>query len=102
MMDAKLTIENGIARIALAGRFDFSAYRAFRTCYEAALEEARLEELAIDLARVEYLDSSALGMLLLLKDRADVRKIEMSLMNCRGIIKEILHVASFGAMFAMR
>jgi len=100
-MDAKLTIEDDIARIALAGRFDFSAYRDFRNCYEAALEQAELFGMEIDLGRVEYLDSSALGMLLLLKDRADVRGIEMSLTNCRGIVKEILDVASFGAMFAM-
>ena len=44
-MDAKLTIEDGIARIALAGRFDFSAYRDFRNCYEAALREAELSEM---------------------------------------------------------
>ena len=41
-------------------------------------------------------------MLLLLKDRADARKIAMSLTSCRGIVKEILDVASFGAMFEMR
>ena len=101
-MDAKLTIDDGIAIIALAGRFDFSAARDFRTGYEAALEEPQLREIRIDLARVEYLDSSALGMLLLLKDRADPRNITMSLTNCRGIVKEILDVASFGAMFEMR
>jgi anti-anti-sigma factor len=101
-MDAKLTIDGGIAFITLAGRFDFSAHRDFRSCYEAALEESDLGEIEIDLARVEYLDSSALGMLLLLKDRADVRNVEMSLTNCRGMVKEILDVASFGAMFAMR
>ena len=101
-MDARLTIDGGIAFITLAGRFDFSAYRDFRNCYEAALEQAELREISIDLACVEYLDSSALGMLLLLKDRADARRIEMSLTNCRGIVKEILDVASFGAMFPMR
>lgn len=37
-MDAKLTIEEGIARIALAGRFDFSGYRDFRNCFGAMFE----------------------------------------------------------------
>ena len=50
---------------------------------------------------VEYLDSSALGMLLLLKDYADARGVSMVLANCRGIVKEILDVASFGLMFRM-
>ena len=100
-MDANLTIEGGSAVIQLAGRFDFSAYRDFRNCYEAALAEPKLREISVDLARVEYLDSSALGMLLLLKDYADARGVAVSLTNCRGIVKEILDVASFGAMFPM-
>jgi anti-anti-sigma factor len=100
-MDAKLKIDGGIAVIQLAGRFDFSAYRDFRNCYEAALAEPQLREISVDLERVEYLDSSALGMLLLLKDYADARHIPMALANCRGIVKEILDVARFGAMFRM-
>jgi anti-anti-sigma factor len=100
-MDANLTIEGGIAVIQLAGRFDFSAYRDFRTAYEAALAESQLRQISVDLGRVEYLDSSALGMLLLLKDHAQARGIEIALTNCRGIVKEILDVASFGAMFPM-
>jgi anti-anti-sigma factor len=100
-MDARLTLQSGIAVIQLEGRFDFSAYRDFRTCYEAALAEPNLREIAVDLERVEYLDSSALGMLLLLKDYADARGVSMALANCRGIVREILDVASFGAMFPM-
>jgi anti-anti-sigma factor len=100
-MDAKLTIDGGIAVIQLSGRFDFSAYRDFRNCYEAALAEPRLQEIRIDLELVDYLDSSALGMLLLLKDYADARGVAMALANCRGAVKETLEVASFGAMFPM-
>jgi anti-anti-sigma factor len=55
----------------------------------------------VDLGRVEYLDSSALGMLLVLKDHAQARGIGIALANCRGIVKETLDVASFGAMFPM-
>jgi hypothetical protein len=41
-------------------------------------------------------------MLLLLKERADGRSLPVSLLNCRGIVKEILDVANFGTMFSLR
>ncbi len=101
-MDAQLKIDGGSAVIQLAGRFDFSAYRDFRDCYEAALREPQLREISVDLGGVEYLDSSALGMLLLLKEHADARALPVSLANCTGMVKEILDVANFGVMFSMR
>lgn len=100
-MDAKLRIDSAVAVIELAGRFDFSAYREFRKCYEAALAAPLLREISVDLAGVEYLDSSALGMLLLLKEHCDPRGVAVALLNCRGTVKDVLDVARFGAMFRM-
>ena len=100
-MDAKLRIDGAVAVIQLAGRFDFSAYREFRNCYEAALAEPLLREISVDFARVEYLDSSALGMLLLLRDHCEPRGIAVALVNSRGTVKDVLDVASFNSMFRM-
>ena len=54
--------------INVAGRFDFSAHLDFRNAYEDL--ERRPQSYAVDLADATYLDSSALGMLLLLRDHA--------------------------------
>ena len=64
-MHTRLEQENGKAIIKLSGRFDFNSHREFRGSYESALDNAQLRELVIDLSGVDYLDSSALGMLLL-------------------------------------
>jgi anti-anti-sigma factor len=69
-MQAKVEIVGGAATIALSGRFDFSAHQAFREACAAALDAAQIGELKVDLAGVDYLDSSALGMLLLLREKA--------------------------------
>ena len=101
-MLANLRTENDTAVIRLTGRFDFSGHREFKHCYEAALEQPSVRRIDVDLNAVEYLDSSALGMLLLLKEQADARALPVSLLNCAGMVKEILDVANFGVVFSMR
>ena len=101
-MLANLRTEHDTAVIRLTGRFDFSGHREFKHCYEAALGEPAIRKIDVDLSSVEYLDSSALGMLLLLKEQADARALPVSLLNCGGTVKEILDVANFGVMFSIR
>ena len=101
-MLANLRTEHDAAVIRLTGRFDFSAHREFKHCYEAALRESAICRIDVDLHAVDYLDSSALGMLLLLKEQAEARALPVALLNCGGSVKEILEVANFGVMFSMR
>jgi anti-anti-sigma factor len=101
-MNTNFTTDSETAVIRLSGRFDFSRHREFRACYEAALKEPMLRRIDVDLQGVDYLDSSALGMLLLLKERADARVLPVALLNCTGVVREILDVANFGTMFTLR
>ena len=101
-MLANLRTENDTAVIRLTGRFDFSGHREFTHCCQAALEAPTVRKIDVDMNAVEYLDSSALGMLLLLKEHADARELPVSLLNCGGTVREILDVANFNVMFSMR
>lgn len=100
-MHANLKTDHDTAVIQLSGRFDFSGHRDFKQCYESALH-APVRKIDVDLKNVDYLDSSALGMLLLLKQHADARALPVALLNCGGLVREILDVANFGVMFEMR
>ncbi|MGD9786422.1 MAG: STAS domain-containing protein [Sulfuricellaceae bacterium] len=95
-------ISEGTARIVLNGRFDFNSQRLFRSSYDTPLSDASIHTLEIDLGDVEYLDSSALGMLLLLKERAAAAKKELVLANCRGTVMQVLEVANFNRLFTMK
>ena len=101
-MLANLRTESDTAVIRLIGRFDFNGHREFKQCYENAFQAGAVRRIEVDLEGVEYLDSSALGMLLLLKEHADARALPVALANCSGMVKEILDVANFGVMFPMR
>jgi len=97
-MQASLAIVDGRAVIRLQGRFDFNAHREFRDAVDQALAgDGR--EILVDMSAVEYLDSSALGMLLMLRDRAKGASREVALANCRGAVKQVLDIANFGKLF---
>ena len=101
-MQAKVEIAQGTARIGLNGRFDFSAHRTFREAYSVALESAQVCELEVDLAGVDYLDSSALGMLLMLREKAQAADKTVSLRNCRGAVRQVLDIANFAKLFTIK
>lgn len=82
--------------IFIAGRFDFAAHQDFRSAYEALGKEQRY---VIDLRGTHYLDSSALGMLLLLRDHAGGERAQVRLINCSADVITILTISNFSKLF---
>jgi anti-anti-sigma factor len=101
-MQASVQTREGKARISLTGRFDFSAHRTFRESYAAPLAAADVRELEIDLGAVDYLDSSALGMLLMLREKAHAANKSVSLSSCHGPVRQVLDIANFSKLFQIK
>lgn len=98
-MQANVSKEGSKATIKLSGRFDFNTHRDFRSAYEALVTDPAIREVAVDFSNVDYLDSSALGMLLMLRDKAKGTGKEVSLCNVKGNVKQVLDIANFGKLF---
>ena len=101
-MQANLSQASGVAVVRLQGRFDFNTHREFREVTEAAVGAEGVREIQVDLGEVDYLDSSALGMLLMLRDRARNSNKAIALVNCRGSVRQVLDIANFGKLFTIR
>ncbi|MCW9014748.1 MAG: STAS domain-containing protein [Gammaproteobacteria bacterium] len=86
-------------RLKISGRFDFSLHNEFRKAYKDIGITGG--EYIVDLGTTEYLDSSALGMLLLLKEHAESESSKVRIINSSGEILEILHIASFDKLFTL-
>jgi anti-anti-sigma factor len=93
-----LTPDNELI-IAVSGRFDFSAHQEFRKAYERPGEKP--QKIVLDMAGANYLDSSALGMLLLLRDYAGGEKASIAIINCDPEIKNIFSASNFDQLFAI-
>ncbi len=100
-MQVTQRINNDGAVLALAGRFDFNAHREFREGYESILQKPGVRALEIDMGSVDYLDSSALGMLLLLKDRTASSNIKLCITHTSGTVRQILEIANFDKLFSI-
>jgi HptB-dependent secretion and biofilm anti anti-sigma factor len=86
--------------ISVEGRFDFSAHRDFRETFEKV--NKGLKCYTVDMREASYLDSSALGMLLLLRDHAGGDTAEVRIVNCNPDVRRILRVSNFEQLFEIR
>jgi len=82
--------------LAISGRFDFSCYHEFMQHYQAFPQGQK--RYVVDLAATEYLDSSAMGMLLQLREFGD-RLAAVSLINAQQEVAEMLSIANFDKLF---
>ena len=94
---SELSDDGATLTIKISGRFDFSSHQDFRKAYES-VSQPNLG-FVIDMSSAEYLDSSALGMLLLMREHAGGDKADIRISNCRPQIKNILKVANFAKLF---
>lgn len=85
--------------LMLSGRFDFNAHRSFSDGYESALKEKSLKTIRLNMKNVDYLDTSALGMLLLLREKARASNVEVVISDCSENLRKILDIANFGNLF---
>ncbi|AQT95697.1 MULTISPECIES: STAS domain-containing protein [Pseudomonas] len=83
--------------IAVKGRFDFGSHQAFRDAYERFYKVPELY--VVDLKEATYMDSSALGMLLLLRDHAGGDNAEVQVINSNPDVRKILAISNFDKLF---
>lgn len=98
-VSSHLSDDGKILTISTEGRFDFSAHQAFRDSYEKLTPTP--QEIIIDMQKTTYLDSSALGMLLLLRDHAGGDMANISLKNCNEDVQKILTISNFEQLFSI-
>lgn len=83
--------------ISISGRFDFNILQEFRSSY-SELEGCNLV-FSVDLAQTEYIDSSALGMLLNMKNHLASEDCAIEIRNCQPNLMKIFSIAHFDKKF---
>ncbi|ROM93365.1 STAS domain-containing protein [Pseudomonas brassicacearum] len=84
--------------ISVKGRFDFAKHQEFRESYERP-DGQMPSSVVVDLKEATYLDSSALGMLLLLRDHAGGDNSDIRVVNSSTDVKKILAISNFDKLF---
>ena len=87
--------QGSVWTVRLSGRFDFSCREDFRAVYSASPAGSTFR---VDMSGVEYVDSAALGMLLLLRDHAGEAS-RVTICGSRGQPEQVLRIANFHKLF---
>jgi anti-anti-sigma factor len=101
-METKTSKSGAIGTIQLIGRFDWAARQQFKEAFTPHLEDAVVRSIEINLAELTYLDSSALGMLLLLREKTEALNKTVVLRAPNGEVQNILDIANFKKIFTIR
>jgi len=101
-MDIDVSTTAVTALVRLSGRFDFNTRNQFLERVDEAINSVTAREIQVDLGQVDYIDSSALGMLLMLRDKAKKHEKTVALQNARGQVREVISTAQFDRLFPVR
>lgn len=89
------------AVLQLDGQFVFDSHKALRAVCAPILANATTDFIQLELSRVEYLDSSALGLMLLMKEKAVNAGKAVQIKGARGTVLQVLEVAKFDRFFEL-
>lgn len=95
-MAVNSTESGKVVTIHVQGRFDFATHQDFLKAYKAYPRGEK--NFVVDLSGADYMDSSAMGMLLQLREHSDQGE-QIELVNGSDGIKEILRIANFDKLF---
>lgn len=95
-----ISYDGKVMHIKVTGRFDYKITRDFRRTYN---EADRLNGVTyyINLNDTTYIDSSALGILLLLREFANHRGGSVIIDRPSELVSNVLKVANFDTLFAI-
>lgn len=98
-MDVAIEQVNRSATVRLGGRFDYKSNLTFRNNTRPLLSEPDVDTIVIDFSDVPFVDSAALGLLLLLRAQAEDARKQVVLRACGPELQRILNVARFHLIF---
>lgn len=86
--------------IDVGTKFDFSKVEDFRNAYDKIDDD--VSHIAVDLSQTEYMDSSALGMLLNMQKSLANKELSYSIENARPQVAKILKISRFDKKFDIK
>lgn len=93
----KSTVSNDCGTVYIDGSFAFQLQGEFRQAYESLAEKCK--EVRVDLDRADYMDSSGLGMLLVMKKFLDGKNMKYEIVGSKGQTYDLLQLTHFNKYF---
>ncbi len=89
--------EDGVVVLDLEGRFDFGSRKVFKDTIERAQGNG-CSHIIINMERVSFVDSSALGLLVIAHQNLKIKQSQLSLVNPQPYVRQVLDLANVPKM----
>lgn len=99
MLTAEAAPDGSTLTITVSGRMDGKIRGEFQELFRRLAKPSG--HYVIDLAKTDYIDSTGLGMLMMLRQHAGGDKSKVHLINCSAQLKSILTIANFHVLFTV-
>jgi HptB-dependent secretion and biofilm anti anti-sigma factor len=99
-MDIVKHMHNGIMDVTLSGKFTFNDHPEFRDVLDM-FKAKDVTTIVLNMAKTEFIDSAALGMLLLALDESEKYHKPLLVSGAVGQVKKMFDMAQFHTLFAM-
>jgi anti-anti-sigma factor len=100
-ISTQVSSDQNCVTITISGQFNASVHREFRDAYKDKVKDPAKTTYIVDLSRTDYMDSAALGMLLLLHEYAGGSSAKVTIRQPNQYIHDILEIAKFDRMFTI-
>ena len=83
--------------LTVSGKMDVTLYKEFNDSYKDKID--LVSKVVLNFKDVEYVDSSGLGMLLVLRERSGGDSADIDIINVNPNVKKILETTNFQHLF---
>jgi len=97
-MEHSVVVNGDLLELSLSGKFTFSDNKAFNNFLDE-IGKNSYKKVIIDLNGVEFIDSAALGILLLTRDRCERNKTKLLVKNPKGQVRRMFDISRFSDLF---
>lgn len=96
----RMSVDNMTFTVGVDGDFNFALLHEFKKSYGTD-EASSAKNIVVDMRETNTVDSSALGMLLNMKDDLNKKDGEIHIINCNKFVGNILEITNFKKKFSI-
>ena len=97
MSEITVVFEEDELKVYIVGRFDYGMIDEFRDSYTGVMDKSM--NISLDFSQTEHIDSSALGMVLNMKNYLEKEDLAIQIKNCKPNLMKLFTMAHFERKF---
>ena len=97
-MEYTKTVNGGVCTIDISGKFTFSDHVEFKKLFDI-YEDSSVNQVDFNFTSLDFVDSAALGLLLLAKDGAAKGNKKLRLLKPNEQVKKMFEISRFYELF---